>query len=344
MRKYFALMLLLASASLADVGVVQQSFECSGENDVSRLQDFLDAREAFVESVYVTGRCEGLLVLTRDVYLIGDGSTELYGGSGVEEGSHWYGTVTVDHARVILENLNIVGGADGVTCIRGAACVLRNVAISKAGDEAVHVSENSSVETENVHFSGSSGSGLVVFNNSSALIRGKFTSTGNGVGGFGSGIDVYGASSVVALDDVEVSVTGNSAYGIYVVGSSLGLGKNGGKIVSDKNGISGMALADGAQVLLSGSQFKATGNKIAGVSMDRRSILNSYYTSIHASGGAVGVHLSNSDMEISSINTSGNATGVFMDKGARLSTSKESKLGDISCVQSEVRIGEDVSC
>jgi hypothetical protein len=208
-----------------------------------------------------TGVCTGPIVVATDgLTLQGVGTAIIDGGGQV--------ALAIDGAsRVTLSNFEVRNGLNGIALTNGA-----HVAMSGLN---VH---------HNLVF------GITIETGSSATVTGDLTSSSNGV----FGINVNASS--FTLSQATVTASGN-ALGIQIAtNGNAFIGDHDSSINVTNNLATGLTVVSGAQLVSFGGSIIASGNPVAGVSVNSKAGL---------------------DLDAASLlETSNNGTGLLMQEGS----------------------------
>ena len=184
-----ALSVLLATglgAGISDAQVKTVNADCDREQSIGKALTLGDERKPLV--VIVQGMCTEHVTIARDdVTLQGHPA-----GGAVMGPDPSQNTILIDGARrVVIENLSVSGGRNGVAGVGGAAFTLRNSVI-----------QNSNLN------------GIAVRNNSQAIIDGNVVE-----GHARDGLQVVGSNATITANTIR----NNRRYGILVFESGSAL-------------------------------------------------------------------------------------------------------------------------
>jgi parallel beta-helix repeat protein len=126
------------------------------------------------DTLQVTGTCREAVVITIDgLTLDGQGTTTVDGGGQT--------AITVNGARrVVIKNLTVSNGLDGILVQRTAAVELQSVTAQNNTRDGIHLNENSTARLTNCTMQQNGQDGLDVLRNSSAVLSGTIMSNDNG--------------------------------------------------------------------------------------------------------------------------------------------------------------------
>ena len=168
------------------------------------------------ETIHVRGTCRERVVLKSGITLDGGGSAVIDGGGAASSlaaiDPEFDGVVVIDGATdVTLVGLTIQNGrGNGVLGLHGASFAMRHVGLSGNVNAGVVVGDHSVAELTD-SFSERNRLGFDVFNSSSLILRGTFSSAQNSF----EGGDVFGAS-VLEIRGGQVAIADNGVAGLVV--------------------------------------------------------------------------------------------------------------------------------
>src|SRR5262245_50468166 len=125
------------------------------------------------DTLLVTGSCHETVVITIDgLTLDGQGTTTVDGGGQT--------VITVNGARrVVIKNLTVSNGLDGILVHRTAAVELQGVTAQNNMRDGIRLNENGTARLTNCTMQQNGQDGLDVLLNSSAVLSGTIMSNGN---------------------------------------------------------------------------------------------------------------------------------------------------------------------
>lgn len=260
-----AVLVLLPSAMAQDAAQTV-TVDCdAGDSIGAALQEAAPGT-----TIQIAGTCtESIVVTIDDITLDGQGSAVL-DGEGQDADA-----ITVDAARnVVITGLTVRNGSRGIFVYNDAVLTIRDSVVENSDSHAVevihakvdvtnHVSRNNGraglIVNRNSHLTvtdttlESNLTGLVVYSNASARLRGDNAMMGNDIQGF-----TIGLGAVVFAIGANVESTGNGADGILVQhGGRLEL--IGGSVTVSGNAGNGMLLEHHATAILGIPGFGAEG-------------------------------------------------------------------------------------
>jgi hypothetical protein len=294
------------------------------------------------DTIQVTGTCKERFTITTDrLTLDGQGSAILDAGGGFHAGAIFYGAITIDGARgVTVTGFTIQHGPDGITCKRGAACLVRNSTLQDNADEGMQVSENSTAEVTDSTFRRNGEWGIVVFDNSSLLFHGTVNLTHNGK----SGLGVLFTSTAGSFSGATIHFDNNKDHGIFVVGGSMvQIDREGGTVTMNNNKQNGIGLLDSVLMLWNGT-LTIVRNGGNGIFVGARSSLQNFAaTFVVKNNEGAGLLVDNGGIVfMKGATITGNSTDVALSSDAR-ATLKGNTIGTITCDKSS-RITGDTVC
>ena len=294
------------------------------------------------DTIKVTGTCKEKFTITTDrLTLDGQGSAILDAGGGFHAGAIFHGAITIDGARgVTVTGFTIQHGPDGITCKRGAACLVRNSTLQDNADEGMQVSENSTAEVTDSTFRRNGEWGIVVFDNSSLLFHGTVNLTHNGQ----SGLGVLFTSTAGSFSGATIHFDNNKEHGIFVVGGSMvQIDRQGGTVTMDNNKKNGVGLSDSVFMLWAGTLSIAR-NGGNGIYVGGHSSVRDFGATWHIKDNkGKGVAVENGgDVTMSGATITGNSVDVDLGYGAH-ATLKRNAIGTIACDKNSRIIG-DTAC
>ena len=209
-----------------------------------------------------TGVCKGPIVITTDGVTLEGVGTAIIDGGGKD-------AVTIAGAgRVSLIGIEIRNGQNGVVAVNGGHVSLTALNVHDNQVFGISLQTSSSGVLTDVTTSRNGLHGLDVQTGSAATIIGMLTATRNRV----FGINVNG--SALTLSEATVLASGN-ALGIQIAtGANAFLNDSQSVINATGNFSTGLTIVSGAQLFSFGGTINASGNPVAGVSVNSRAGLD----------------------------------------------------------------------
>lgn len=209
-----------------------------------------------------TGICKGPVVITADGLTLTGVGTAVIDGGGAD-------AVTVAGAtRVTLANFAVRNGLNGIVGLNGAHVTLTDLSSHDNAVFGITLQTTSSAQMVNVTASHNGVHGLDVETGSSAAVTGNLTTSNNGV----FGINVNGSSITFAQASV---VANGNALGIQVATAASGFINDAATTITANNNFSvGLTVVSGAHMVSFGGTINASGNPIAGVSVNSKAGLD----------------------------------------------------------------------
>ncbi len=294
------------------------------------------------DTIQVTGTCKETFTITTDrLTLDGQGSAILDAGGGFTgKAAIFAGAITIDGARgVTVTGFTVQHGPDGITCKRGAACLVRNSILQDNADEGLQVSENSTAEVTDSTFRRNGEWGIVVFDNSSLLFHGTVNLTNNGK----SGLGVIFTSTVGSFSGATIHLDNNAHHGILALGSFVHIDRKGGTVTMNNNKKNGVGLLDSVFMLWAGNlSIARNGGK--GIYVGSNSSLRDFgATWLIKDNKGEGLAVENGgDVTMAGATITGNSIDVDLGYGAH-ATLKGNAIGTVTCDKSS-RIVGDTAC
>ena len=246
---------LLAAAAPASADPI---LDCSRRSLASAVDR---ARERDLVIAF-TGVCKGPIVITTDGVTLEGVGTAIIDGGGKD-------AVTIAGAgRVSLIGIEIRNGQNGVVAVNGGHVSLTALNVHDNQVFGISLQTSSSGVLTDVTTSRNGLHGLDVQTGSAATIIGMLTATRNRV----FGINVNG--SALTLSEATVLASGN-ALGIQIAtGANAFLNDSQSVINATGNFSTGLTIVSGAQLFSFGGTINASGNPVAGVSVNSRAGLD----------------------------------------------------------------------
>ncbi len=295
------------------------------------------------DTIQVTGTCKERVTITTDrLTLDGQGSAILDGGGGFKANAVFEGVVTIDGARgVTITGFTIQHGPDGITCKRGAACLIRNTILQDNADEGLQVSENSTAELTDCTSQRNGEWGIVVFANSNVHFHGTVALTNNAK----SGLGVFFSSSAGSFSGATIHADNNAHHGILVIGSSnIDIGRAGGIVTANNNKKNGIGLLNDGSIQFWAATVSTSRNGGKGIYVGGNSSLRNFgATFLVKNNKDTGLTVENGgSVTMKNASITGNSIDVALSFDAR-ATLKGNTIGSITCDNSSMIRG-DTAC
>jgi Right handed beta helix region len=224
-------------------------------------------------TIRFTGVCAGPIAIQTDGLVLQGVGTAVIDGGGAAD------VVTVSGAsRVSLADFEVRNGVSGILGVNGAHLKLTRITSHDNFVFGISLQASSSGEFVDVIASHNGVHGIDVQTGSAAVVRGPLTSLDNRV----FGINVNGSSITIA--QATVSASGN-ALGIQIATSASAFLNGANAVINAEHNLStGLTVVSGAHLVSFGGAINATGNPVAGVSvnskagldLDAGSVLNTF--------------------------------------------------------------------
>lgn len=336
MVKLLIPVMVMAVASPALAGILKVNCNTGGT-----ITKALEKAKPF-DTIQVTGTCKEKFTITTDrLTLDGQGSAILDAGGGFKGiAAIFEGAITIDGARgVTVTGFTVQRGPDGITCKRGAACLVRNSILQDNADEGLQVSENSTADVTDCTFRRNGEWGIVVFDNSSVLFHGTVNLTNNGK----SGLGVIFTSTASSFTGATIHLDNNAHHGILALGSFVHIDRKGGTVTMNNNKKNGVGLLDSVFMLWAGN-LSIVRNGGKGVYVGGNSSVRDFgatYLVKNNKGAGLAVDDGGS-VNMKGATITDNGTDVALSFGAH-ATLKGNTLGTITCDNSSMIRG-DTAC
>ena len=249
---YLCLVPAVTSASADPV------FDCSRRSLARAVEDALGKNPV----IAFTGVCAGPLVIRTDgVTLRGVGMAIIDGGGR--------DAVTVAGAsRVSLRGLEVRNGLSGIVAVNGAHVALTDVDVHDNRVFGISLQTGSSAVLTDVTTGRNGLHGLDLQTGSAATVSGTLTASENRV----FGINVNGSS--FTLSEAAVTAAGN-ALGIQIATAANAFLNDAVSVINAVNNLStGLTVVSGAHLVSFGGTINASGNPVAGVSVNSKAGLD----------------------------------------------------------------------
>ena len=224
------------------------------------------------DTISFTGTCTGPIVIQTDGITLKGAGIAIIDGGGQD-------AVTIAGAHgVALMNLEVRNGLNGVVGSNGAHVTLTGVNSHDNGVFGVTLQTASSAVLSGVTVKNNGVHGLDLETGSAATVTGTLTSSNNRV----FGINVNGSS--ITFSRANATVSGN-ALGIQIATSANAFLNDSTTVINVTNNLAtGLTVVSGAHMVSFGGTINASGNPVAGVSvnskggldLDAGSMLNSF--------------------------------------------------------------------
>lgn len=256
--------LTIVSASLCVLGMAsiahaQKNFvDCSKESLAAAVKNVKDKDL----TMQFTGVCHGPVVITAD------GLTLKGVGTAVIEGDGQDAVTVAGASRVTLDSIEVRNGLSGIVGLNGAHVALSGVTSHDNAVFGVTLQTASSAVLSDVTASQNGVFGLDLQTGSAATVTGNLTASNNGV----FGINVNGSS--ITLSKAHVVANGN-ALGIQIAtGANAFINDSDSDITANNNFSVGLTIVSGAHMVSFGGTINASGNPVAGVSVNSKAGLD----------------------------------------------------------------------
>lgn len=243
---------LLATASTAHA---DKSFvDCGKESLAAAVSNVKDKNI----TLQFTGVCHGAVVIATDGLALKGVGTAVIEGDGEDA------LTVAGAARVTLEGIEVRNGRNGIVGLNGAHVTLTGVNVHDNAVFGVTLQTASSAVMSEVTASHNSVFGVDLETGSAATVTGNLTASNNGV----FGINVNGSS--ITFSKAHVTANGN-ALGIQVAtGANAFINDSDSDITANDNFSVGLTIVSGAHMVSFGGTINASGNPIAGVSVNSK--------------------------------------------------------------------------
>jgi hypothetical protein len=240
----------MASTALADKG----SVDCNKESLAAAVNNVTDKNL----TMQFTGVCHGPVVIATD------GLTLKGIGTAIIEGDGQDALTVAGAGRVTLDSIEVRNGSNGIVAFNGAHVTLTNVNAHDNAVFGVTLQTASSAVLSEVTASQNGVFGLDLQTGSAATVTGNLTTSNNQV----FGININGSS--ITFSKAQVVANGN-ALGIQIAtGANAFLNDAETHITANNNFSVGLTIVSGAHLVSFGGTITASGNPIAGVSVNSK--------------------------------------------------------------------------
>ena len=248
-----ACLIAAATAANAQKSVV----DCANESLAPVLEKIKDKR-----TIEFTGVCSGPVVIRTDGVTLSGFGTAIIDGGGAD-------AITILGASdVTLSDFEVRGGLNGIVARNGAHLTLTNVSANGNARSGITLQASSSASLTDVAVRTNGLHGLDVGNGSAITVTGDLTAAANRV----FGVNVNGSS--VTFSEATVVATGN-ALGIQIATSANAFLNDAATTINVTNNLAtGLTVVSGAQLVSFGGAIVASGNPVAGVSVNSKAGLD----------------------------------------------------------------------
>ena len=232
--------------------------DCS-RRSLANVVDNLHVRDVVIR---FTGVCGPVVITTDGITLQGVGTAVIDGGGAAD-------AVTVAGAsRVSLEGVDVRNGVNGIVAVNGAHLALTGVDVHQNAVFGISIQTGSSAVLTDVTSNQNGLHGLDVQTGSAATVIGTLTASSNRV----FGINVNGSS--FTLSHAIVTASGN-ALGIQIATSGNAFINDSSSVINVTNNFAvGLTVVSGAHLVSFGGTINASGNPVAGVSVNSKAGLD----------------------------------------------------------------------
>jgi len=214
------------------------------------------------DTIQFTGVCKGPIVVRAD------GLTLTGVGTAIIDGNGQNALTVVGGHGVVLSQIEIRNGANGIIGVNGAHFTLKDVNVHDNAVFGISLQTASSATLAGVTTSGNKLHGLDLQTGSAATITGTFSSTANRV----FGINVNGSS--LTFSSAAVTVSGN-ALGIQIATAGNAFINDSNTVINVINNLAvGLTVVSGAHMVSFGGTINASGNPVTGVSVNSKAGLD----------------------------------------------------------------------
>jgi hypothetical protein len=284
---------VLMVAGATTIFADQPPLDCSKKSLANAV-----ASAASGEAINFTGICKGPVVVATDgISLTGVGNAVIDGG-----GQDALKVAGAD--RVSLTGVEVRNGANGIVGVNGAHIALKSVSVHDNLESGISLQTSSSAILSAVTITHNGVHGLDLETGSAATISGTFTSSQNRV----FGINVNGSS--LTFSRATATVSGN-ALGIQVATGANAFINDSQTVLNVTNNLAvGLTVVSGAHMVSFGGTINASGNPVAGVS-------------VNSKGGL--------DLDAGSqLNTFNNGDGVLMQESSVMTVFNNPQFSGVS--------------
>jgi hypothetical protein len=213
-------------------------------------------------TIEFTGVCSGPVVITTDGLTLKGIGTAVIDGGGQD-------ALTVAGAgRVTLEAFEVRNGLNGIAGLNGAHVTISNVSAHDNAVFGVTLQTASSAVLSEVTANHNGVFGLDVQTGSAATVIGALTASNNQV----FGVNVNGSS--ITFSQAHVVANGNTLGIQIATGANAFLNDSATDITANDNVSVGLTIVSGAHLVSFGGTINASGNQLAGVSVNSKAGLD----------------------------------------------------------------------
>ena len=258
MRYTGAIVLAVCVLAVAPRASAQPVVDCS-RRSLANAVDNVHVRDVVIR---FTGVCGPIVITTDGITLQGVGNAVIDGGGAAD-------AVTVAGAsRTALEGVVVRNGINGIVAVNGAHLSLTSVDVQQNAVFGISIQTASSAVLTDVTSSQNGLHGLDVQTGSAATVIGTLTVSSNRV----FGINVNGSS--FTLSHAIVTASGN-ALGIQIATNANAFINDASSVINATNNFAvGLTVVSGAHLVSFGGTINASGNPVAGVSVNSKAGLD----------------------------------------------------------------------
>lgn len=259
MRHFTIVSASLCLLAVASTAHADKSFiDCGKESLAAAVSNVKDKNL----TLQFTGVCHGPIVITADGLALKGVGTAVIEGDGQD-------ALTVAGAgHVTLEGIEVRNGANGIVGLNGAHVTVTGVNAHDNAVFGVTMQTASSALLTDVTANQNGVFGLDLQTGSAATVMGTLTTSNNRV----FGINVNGSS--ITFSKAQVVANGN-ALGIQIAtGANAFINDGDSHITANDNFSVGLTIVSGAHMVSFGGTITASGNPIAGVSVNSKAGLD----------------------------------------------------------------------
>ena len=238
--------------------VAAKPLDCSKESLAAAVAG---AREKDVVIPF-TGVCAGPIVITTDGLTLQGVDTAVIDGGGQNA------VVVAGASRVSLVGVEIRNGLNGIVAVNGAHLSLAGINVHGNVSSGISLQTGASGLLSEVVIADNGLHGLDVQSGSAATVTGSLTSTANRV----FGLNVNGSS--ITFVDAIVTASQN-ALGVQIATNANAFINDADTVINAINNLAtGLTVVSGAQLVSFGGTINASGNPVAGVSVNSKAGLD----------------------------------------------------------------------
>ena len=260
------LAILTRSLSVLALCVLAQVVSVSAANPLDCSKESLAAAVAGAREkdavIPFTGVCAGPIVITTDGLTLEGVNTAVIDGGGQNA------VVVAGASRVSLGGVEVRNGLNGIVAFNGAHLSLTGINVHDNTLSGISLQTGSSGLLSEVVIEGNGLHGLDLQSGSAATVTGSLTSTANRV----FGLNVNGSS--ITFVDAIVTASQN-ALGVQIATNANAFINDAGTVINAINNLAtGLTIVSGAQMVSFGGTINASGNPVAGVSVNSKAGLD----------------------------------------------------------------------